>query len=201
MLENYTLAALSSCNAAYPAQFGTKYGFQPIPLFEDVIALISQPQYDSFIVMDLKEHLLLGQEIAPILAKYGAEDRAIASCWTFPQLADAFTYLPNSPRQMLNGTMPGDPLADPSLWQQWMGPPYGLRGFSLTYTGWPMNASFVSQAHARLLSVVAWTCDNTTQARQLAAVGVDGIITDVADQFVALFNNITAAVTEAILGY
>ena len=79
-IDNHTLAELASCNAGYPAIFGDKFGFVPIPLFEEVVALISQPQYDAFWVLDLKADLKLGKLIRPIVDKYNATSRVIMSC-------------------------------------------------------------------------------------------------------------------------
>lgn len=147
--------------------------------------------------MDLKEHLLLGQLIAPILAKYNFTSRAIASCWTEAQLIDSATYLPGGPRQMLTTATWGDPIANETLWQTWMSE-YNLRGFSIDYPN--ITQQFVAEAHARLLSVVAWTDDNITSAQELATWGIDGIITDDADTFVQAFQGLQAAVYAAIMG-
>ena len=150
-------------------------------------------------LQDIKEHLVIGEKIRPILQKYDAESRAIASCWTPAQIEDAMVNLPNGPRQMLTTTTWGDPLTNSSLWPFWMGT-YGLRGFSLSSTPPTYNASLVAEAHARLLSVVAWTVNDEPTWRQLAGWGVDGIITDVADVLVKFFANLTAAVASAISG-
>jgi len=81
-----TLAELANCSAGYTAVFGDKFGFVPIPLFEDVVALISEPQYDAFWVLDLKQDLKLGAKVRPIVDRYGAASRVIMSCWSFDQV-------------------------------------------------------------------------------------------------------------------
>jgi glycerophosphoryl diester phosphodiesterase len=80
-IDAHTLAQLAECNAGYSAVFGNKFGHVPIPLFEEVVALISQPQYDAFWVLDLKQDLKLGAVIRPIVEKYNATSRVIMSCW------------------------------------------------------------------------------------------------------------------------
>lgn len=181
-MANYTFAQLQSCNANYAAKFNTTFGFVPIPTFEQVVNLTSQSQYLAAFVMDMKWDTgrgLYGQAIQPILAKYGAESRSIASCWEFAQLSDSVQNLPNGPRQWLGANTPGNALANASLWSDWIGN-YGVRGFSLEYGpsfNSSINKQFVSEAHARLLSVVAWIVNDEPSWRQLIAWGADGIIT------------------------
>lgn len=193
-VHSYTYAELQSCNANYASKFGNQYGFVPIPRFEEVIALISQPQYNAFLVMDLKEQLILGSLITPIINKYNAQSRVIASCWTWNQIADAQANLTYSSRQYLTSSVP-DMTLNPQLWGNYMNA--GVRGFSIFYTN--ITASFVSMAHSRLLSVVAWTVNDIESSLSLTTMGVDGIITDVADVLVQLFDPLQSTVDELIV--
>ena len=190
-VDNRTLAQLSSCNAAYPSVFGDKYGFVPIPLFEEVVALISEPQYDAFWVLDLKADLKLGSKIRPIVDRYGAASRVIMSCWSFDQVADAVQYMNASARQYLTGAVPA---MDDALWGQYLAD--GVRGFSDGSGN--ITAEFVSHSHARLLSIVAWTVDDIPTWARLAQLGADGIITNVVDKLVAWLVPLKAAINATI---
>jgi glycerophosphoryl diester phosphodiesterase len=170
-VDAHTYAELSNCSAGYPALFGPKFGFVPIPLFEEVVALISQPQYDAFWVLDLKADLKLGALLRPIVAKYAATSRVIMSCWSFDQVQDAVTYMNASARQFLTGSVPNMDLA-PMMWQYYF--ESGLHGFSDGSGN--ITAEFVSHAHSKLLSVVAWTVDDAPTWARLAQFGVDGIM-------------------------
>ena len=192
-VDNHTLAELASCSAGYPAIFGSKFGFVPIPLFEEVVALISQPQYDAFWVLDLKQDLKLGAKIRPIVDKYNAASRVIMSCWSFDQVADAVAYMNASARQFLTGTVPSAEV-NPALWGQWAA--LGVRGFSDGSGN--ITAEFVSHSHARLLSVVAWTVDDAPTWARLSQFGVDGIITNVVDKLVAWLTPLAAAINATI---
>jgi glycerophosphoryl diester phosphodiesterase len=192
-IDAHTLAELASCNAGYPSLFGNKFGFVPIPLFEEVVALISQPQYDAFWVLDLKADLKLGAKIRPIVDKYGAASRVIMSCWSFDQVADAVLYMNASARQFLTGTVPNMDLS-PALWGQYVAD--GVRGFSDGSGN--ITAEFVSHSHARLLSVVAWTVDDVPTWAKLAQMGVDGIITNVVDKLVAWLTPLKVAINATI---
>lgn len=192
-VDNHTLAELASCSASYPSQFGNKFGFVPIPQFEEVIALISQPQYDAFWVLDLKQDLKLGRIIRPIVDRYNATSRVIMSCWSFDQVADAVTYMNASARQFLTGAVPNTDL-NPALWGEWMTD--GVRGFSDGSGN--ISAEFVSHSHARLLSVVAWTVDDVPTWVRLSQIGVDGIITNVVDRLVAWLTPLKTAINATI---
>lgn len=192
-VDAHTLAQLASCNANYASVFGNKYGFVPIPLFEEIVALISQPQYDAFWVLDLKQDLKLGALIRPIVDKYNATSRVIMSCWSFDQVADAVLYMNESSRQFLTSTVPDTDL-NPALWAQWAAD--GVRGFSDGSAN--ITAEFVSHAHARLYSVVAWTVDDVPTWVRLSQFGVDGIITNVVDKLVSWQAPLKAAINAAI---
>jgi glycerophosphoryl diester phosphodiesterase len=192
-VDAHTLAQLASCNANYASVFGSKFGFTPIPLFEEVVALISQPQYDAFWVLDLKQDLKLGAKIRPIVDKYNATSRVIMSCWSFDQVADAVAYMNASARQFLTSEVPNMDLA-PGLWAQYFAD--GLHGFSDGSGN--ITAEFVSHAHARLLSVVAWTVDDAPTWARLAQQGADGIITNVVDKLVAWLSPLKLTINAAI---
>jgi glycerophosphoryl diester phosphodiesterase len=192
-VDAHTLAQLANCSAGYPAVFGDKFGFVPIPLFEEVVALISQPQYDSFWVLDLKQDLKLGAKIRPIVEKYDATSRVIMSCWSFDQVADAVEFMNASSRQYLTSTVPNMDL-NPGLWAQYAAD--GVRGFSDGASN--ITGEFVSHAHARLFSVVAWTVDDVPTWARLAQAGADGIITNVVDKLVAWLTPLKAAVNATI---
>jgi glycerophosphoryl diester phosphodiesterase len=192
-VDAHTVAQLQSCNANYASVFGQKYGHVPIPLFEEVVALISQPQYEAFWVLDLKQDLKLGALIRPIVEKYNATSRVIMSCWSFDQVADAVLYMNASARQFLTGSVP-DMEDDPALYTFYR--EQGIHGFSDGASN--ISAQFVSHAHARLLSVVAWTVDDVPTWARLAGLGVDGIITDVVDKLVAWLTPLQAAINATI---
>ena len=192
-VDAHTLAELASCNANYAAVFGNKFGFVPLPRFEEVVALISQPQYEAFWVLDLKQDLKMGAKIRPIVDAYNATSRVIMSCWSFDQVADAVLYMNASARQFLTGSVPDLDLY-PALWGQYM--ELGVRGFSDGASN--ITAEFVSHAHARLLSVVAWTVDDVPTWARLAQLGVDGIITDVVDKLLGWMKPLKATINAAI---
>ena len=192
-VDAHTLAQLANCSAGYPAVFGDKYGFVPIPRFEEVVALISDPQFDAFWVLDLKADLKLGAKIRPVVDFYNATSRVIMSCWSFDQVADAVQYMNASARQFLTGTVPNMDL-NPALWGQYITD--GVRGFSDGSGN--ITAEFVSHSHARLLSVVAWTVDDVPTWVQLAQMGVDGIITNVVDKLVAWLTPLKVAINATI---
>lgn len=192
-VDAHTLSQLGSCNAGYPSVFGDKFGFVPIPLFAEVVALISQPQYDAFWVLDLKQDLKLGAKIRPIVDAHNATSRVIMSCWSFDQVADAVLYMNESSRQFLTSTVPNTDL-NPALWAQWAAD--GVRGFSDGSAN--ITAEFVSHAHARLYSVVAWTVDDVPTWARLSQIGVDGIITNVVDKLVAWQAPLKAAINATI---
>lgn len=189
-VDAHTLAQLASCNANYGM---AQYGHVPIPRFEEVVALISQPQYTAFWVLDLKQDLKLGRLIRPIVDAYNATSRVIMSCWSFDQVADAVVYMNASARQFLTGSVP-DLDTNPALWAQYA--ELGIRGFSDGASN--ITAEFVSHAHARLLSVVAWTVDDIPTWARLAQLGVDGIITDVVDKYVNWTKPLKATIDAAI---
>ena len=89
------------------------------------MALISQPQYDAFWVLDLKADLRLGAKIRPIVDRHGAASRVIMSCWSFDQVADAVLHMNASARQYLTSAVPD---MQPPLWEQYAA--LGVRGFS-----------------------------------------------------------------------
>ena len=192
-VDEHSLAQLANCSAGYPSIFGDKFGFVPIPRFEEVVALISQPQYDAFWVLDLKQDLKLGAKIRPVVDFYNATSRVIMSCWSFDQVADAVLYMNASARQFLTGTVPNTDL-DESLWAQWAA--LGVRGFSDGSAN--ISAEFVSHSHARLFGVVAWTVDDAPTWASLAQMGVDGIITNVVDRLVAWLTPLKAAINATI---
>lgn len=190
-VSNRTYASLANCNANYASVFGNKYGFVPIPLFSEVVELISV-EYDAFWVLDLKVEGL-GALIAPIAAQYKAESRLIMSCWTPTEIANAVQYMPSSPRQFLTSTVPNMD-NDPALWSQYLNE--GVRGFSISVPN--ITREFVSHAHARLLSVVAWTVDDIPTWTWLSQIGVDGIITNRADLLVNWTSPIAIAINQTI---
>ena len=192
-VDNHTLAQLASCSAGYPAIFGDKFGFVPIPQFEEVVALISQPAYAAAWVLDLKGDLKLGAKIRPIVDKYAAASRVIMSCWQADQVADAVVHMNASARQVLTGALPNLDL-QPGLWEQYA--QQGVRGFSVGSAN--ITQEFVSHAHARLFSVVAWTVDDEPTWALLAQAGVDGIITNAVDKLVAWLAPLTAAINATI---
>ena len=192
-VDSHTLAQLANCSAGYPSQFGDKFGFVPIPRFEEVVALISQPQYDAFWVLDLKADLKLGAKIRPVVDFYNATSRVIMSCWSFDQVADAVLYMNASARQFLTSTVPNMDL-NPALWAQYITD--GVRGFSDGSGN--ITSEFVSHSHARLLSVVAWTVDDVPSWVHLAQMGVDGIITNVVDKLVAWLSPLKVAINATI---
>jgi len=188
-----TLAQLAGCSAGYPAVFGAKFGHVPIPRFEEVVALISQPQYDAFWVLDLKQDLKLGAKIRPVVDRYNATSRVIMSCWSFDQVADAVAHMNASSRQFLTSTVPDMDL-HPELWAQYAAD--GVRGFSDGAGN--VTAEFVSHAHARLFSVVAWTVDDIPTWVRLAQAGADGIITNTVDKLVQWLAPLKVAVNATI---
>ena len=192
-VDGHTLAELSNCSASYASIFGDKFGFVPIPRFEEVIALISQPAYDAFWVLDLKQDLKLGAKIRPIVDRYNATSRVIMSCWSFDQVSDAVTFMNASSRQFLTSTVPNMDL-HPELWEQYATD--GVRGFSDGSGN--ITAEFVSHSHARLFSVVAWTVDDTPTWVRLSQAGVDGIITNVVDKLVAWLSPLKIAINATI---
>jgi glycerophosphoryl diester phosphodiesterase len=192
-VDAHTLAQLAGCSAGYPSVFGDKFLDARIPLFEEVVALISQPQYDAFWVLDLKQDLKLGAKIRPIVDKYNATSRVIMSCWSFDQVADAVEFMNASARQFLTGSVPSAEV-NPALWGQWAA--LGVRGFSDGSGN--ISAEFVSHSHARLLSVVAWTVDDAPTWARLSQLGVDGIITNVVDKLVAWLAPLKAAINATI---
>ena len=98
-----------------------------------------------------------------------------------------------SARQFLTGTVPNMDL-NPGLWAQYLAD--GVRGFSDGSGN--ITAEFVSHAHARLLSVVAWTVDDVPSWVALSQMGVDGIITNVVDKLVSWLTPLKAAINATI---
>lgn len=194
-VDNHTLAQLASCSAGYTAIFGDRFGFVPIPLFEEVIALISQPAYDAAWVLDLKGDLKLGAKIRPIVDKYNAASRVIMSCWQPDQVADAVVYMNASARQVLTSALPNMDLQPAGRqWEEYA--QQGVRGFSVGSAN--ITQEFVSHAHARLFSVVAWTVDDAPTWALLAQAGVDGIITNAVDKLVAWLAPLKVAINATI---
>ena len=192
-IDAHTFDQLAACSAGYTAVFGDKFGFVHIPRFEEVVALISEPQYDAFWVLDLKQDLKLGALVRPIVDKYAATSRVIMSCWSFDQVADAVLYMNASSRQYLTSSVPNMDL-NPQLWASYMTD--GVRGFSVGAAN--ITAAFVSQSHARTLSVVAWTVDDVPTWVRLAQIGVDGIISDDVDKLVQWLTPLKAAINATI---
>ena len=98
-----------------------------------------------------------------------------------------------SARQFLTATVPNMDL-DPSLWAQYAAD--GVRGFSDGADN--ITSTFVSHAHARLFSVVAWTVDDVPTWVRLSQAGVDGIITNVVDKLVAWLTPLKIAINATI---
>lgn len=171
-VASFTLAQLQGCNAAYVAKYGSKYGFVPIPTFEQALALVVSR--NAFFVMDLKAGLQLGSVVQPLLDRYAAWSNVVASCWTFDQVADAAQYLNASARQFLNDSASDLITANASAWSAYTG--MGVRGFSLGFRS--LTPAFVAAAHARLMPVFAWTVDDSDDVNAVIDVGVDGIITN-----------------------
>lgn len=98
------LQQLASCNANYASVFGSKWGFQPIPTFEQAVALVASR--GAAFVLDLKENALLGAYIRPVVDKYNVSSRVVMSCWTFDQVRHHLpaTYHPPTRRWQQRGS-------------------------------------------------------------------------------------------------
>lgn len=164
---NYTLAQLASCNANYASVFGDKFGFQPIPTFESIVALVAKKQVGF--VLDLKADGHYAAAVCPILSKYGATDLAVFSAWSQDQIVDAAQNCPQAARQFLNeSALP--------VWATHR--QNGVDGFSLELQY--LSPEFMKQAKAALFQVNAWTVDSDDDIETAINLGVTAILTNVA---------------------
>jgi glycerophosphoryl diester phosphodiesterase len=63
----------------------------------------------------------------------------------------------------------------------------GLKGFSVNYIN--LTSTFIEQSHSHLMSVVAWTVQNSTLIDNLVGLGVDGFITNDVELTLNTLNN------------
>jgi len=168
-IANLTWDQVKDCDASYnfPQFAGTG-----IPLLSDVISLAIKS--NVFVVLDYKSSTLFGSTLAQLLNdtnQLNQKFRLIGSCWYPNQALDFAVNLPGCPRQYLTS---GVNYQMDGFWQAVLAA--GANGFSIQYTN--ITKDFVTESHAKLLSVVVWTVNSAADMQNAISFGVDGIITD-----------------------
>ena len=114
-----------------------------------------------------------GAAVAIDAAKYwhGAEVPPLLSSFSEAALAAAQETVPSLPRAYLCDRLPAD----------WLARCAGLGCVALDAEHSLLDASVIDAAHAAGLRVAAWTVNDAARARELAALGLDLLITDAID--------------------
>lgn len=144
-----------------------RYAGEPVPTFDEALATAAGR---GPLLLDLKAEGLLELISSAVRAK-GMLDQVVLCCWTNTQAADARRHLPEAPACKL-GSVPNNLPAD--WFANLLG--QGLRALSLNYQS--LSPEVIRAAHLRAMPVYAWTVNDAGSMTMLAAMGVDGILTD-----------------------
>lgn len=117
--------------------------------------------------------------IAPLVIRYGMQQRVIASCWVDEVLAGMRSRLNVTTMQFL-GSYDG---ADPATWIA-QKRQKGYTSFSLNYETVP--DSFFSVVRSNLIPLVVWTVDDASDLMRMKSADVFAVITNKCRTAIAL---------------
>lgn len=193
LLRRRTLADLAGIDAG--ARFGPSFAGVPIPTLEQVLDLVEDRCIVNVEIKNLAWNG--GREAVPLarlIRRADLYDRTIVSSFNpfalakmrrlDPAVTLGLLYLPKLPRRRpaRAARARGNPLSIPfrqllfhfaSSWvARWLAPE------ALHPHHQSVDAALVSDARRRARQVNAWTVNDVAEARRLARLGVNGIITD-----------------------
>ena len=153
-----------------------EYAGERIPFLEEVLAelpegkgIIIEIKCGAEILPPLRELLGEGGYVSRMVIMSFDPGTAVASKRFMPQFP--VFWLISAPKRFLTGT----PLPHPQN-RITQALEMNLDGLSAQYTG--ITAGFAEKTHAAGLKLFTWTVNDDAVANRLAALGVDGIITD-----------------------
>nr|XP_018260788.1 glycerophosphoryl diester phosphodiesterase [Kwoniella dejecticola CBS 10117]OBR82946.1 glycerophosphoryl diester phosphodiesterase [Kwoniella dejecticola CBS 10117] len=164
-----------------------KEPIQPIPLFEELIALLMEPENQHVTLnIDCKmqnDPERLFPEMARIIAKYPnnaqtLSPRIILGLWHPLFIQPAYKYLPNCTRYHIGFSIP---IIKSYFWKY-------CRGFSVCF---PILMSaegqkFISECREKGKEVTVWTVNDENEMRTAISWGVKAVLTDRVGKFVEL---------------
>ena len=165
-LRDLTLAEVRQLDAG--SWFGPQFAGEPVPTFEEVVALASQNGIRIFPeIKDPRFYPGIEERVAGVIGAAGYEDRTIVQSFDMASL-DRLRQV-NSHLKMAALYTAGIPLrGEPPIGVTIMGPPWELLA---------NEPNLVRDIHASGRQVVVWSVDNASAVRPLVDAKVDGIIT------------------------
>lgn len=183
-IGDYTLAELKhfSFSKLHP-----EYGFVEIPTLDEVLAFLQE--YDLLLNIELKSGVMyyegLEEKTLALVKKYGLQERVLYSSFNHYSL-NKLHQLDAEAQMALLISHPGA-VKDLAAYANAVG------GSSVTAIH-PhykyLDRNLVDYYHACGLAVNTWTVDPIADMQRIAAMGVDGMITDCPDNGVAVVNEI-----------
>ncbi|WWC94971.1 hypothetical protein V866_001823 [Kwoniella sp. B9012] len=169
----------------------TKEPIQPIPLFEELIALLMEPENRHVTLnIDCKmqnDPEKLFPEMARIISKYPNHSallspRLILGLWHPLFIPPSMKYLPNCTRYHIGFSLP---IIREYFWDH-------CSGFSLAFSAL-MNSTgqaFLSECREKGKEVTVWTVNHELEMKTAIGWGVKAVLTDRVGRFVELKNEI-----------
>lgn len=149
--------------------FGAEFAGEPVPTFEEVVALAQQAGIRIFPeVKDPRFYPGIEERVAATLHAYGYEGSTIVQSFD----ADSLERMREiNPRLRLAAlyTRDDQPKDDPPARAEVIGPPWELIA---------SDRELVREAHGAGRQVIAWSVDSPGAAKQMIEARVDGIITN-----------------------
>jgi glycerophosphoryl diester phosphodiesterase len=158
-VKDLTLEELQSFNAG---------GHEKIPGLDEVFDLVG----GKFLInVELKNYRSLFDalpvEVAKLVEARGLQDSVLISSFNFINLPRFRRHLPGVNLGLL--TLPGQA-------RYWIWRLFRYDALNPFYRD--VNEALVTRLHARDRQINVWTCDDPDEIRRMAALGVDGIITN-----------------------
>ncbi|UOE44664.1 glycerophosphodiester phosphodiesterase [Agromyces larvae] len=168
-VDELTFAQLSRLDAGrrYDAAFeGTR-----IPTLDAFLAALAERD-DARALIELKAAWTPDEVriVADLLERRGVEGRVVLQSFSIETLDSIAEVAPHLPRIMLIRELPADPRP--------IAERFGLIGFGTTVASVTAAPEALDRAHAAGIAVLCYTLNSEKKWSEVAALGVDGIITD-----------------------
>jgi glycerophosphoryl diester phosphodiesterase len=165
-LRDLTLAEVRQLDAG--SWYGSAFAGEPIPTFEEVVALASQHNIRIFPeIKDPRFYPGIEEHVAATISAAGYEDRTIVQSFdmaSLERLRAINSHVKLAALYTATSPLRGEPPVGVTI----VGPPWELLS---------NEPNLVRDIHAGGRQVVVWSVENAAAVRALAEAKVDGIIT------------------------
>jgi len=184
-VADLTLAELKALDAG--SWFAPEFAGVQIPTLDEVFDLVGKQLFINVEIKSMSQETDgVEQVVADCILRHNMKERVIVSCFNPLALRRFREIMPDVPLGFLYGIDTPE-----AIWKL-------IEGFEVEAIhpeASLIHADVVAKAHALGQKVNAWTVNDVDEARQLANLGVDAIITDVPDQLLA--NSRTSSASKA----